>query len=88
MLDRRDFIRRIVGGCVGVALAPSPLLSTADTYLPSAGTYCPLFYANEGLRLLHKTLALSRHIHRTYDDRFQIGDTITIRLPVRFRESS
>lgn len=84
MLNRRDFIRRLVGGGVGIALAPSVLLS-AGTAAPTLSPYCPMWYAKEGLEALGRTLRRSPHIHSIYHDVFPIGDTITIRIPERFR---
>lgn len=86
MLNRRDFIRRVVGGGVGIALAPSVLLpgSTTGTYRFSLSGYYPMFYADESLAYLRRTLANSHRIYRRYDDHYAVGDTIRNRIPEWF----
>lgn len=89
MLNRRDFIRRLVGGGVGIALAPSLLLEANPYDVDIAMTFAPhyddVWFANEALEALSRAFRSSNFAFRRIEDRWPIGDTITIRLPERFR---
>lgn len=95
-MNRRDFLRAL--GFTAAAAVTAPLVSA---FVPmSAAPVVPMFESaplagnvfvtsawvnREALRILRGNMAFASRINRFYDDAFEEGPTIDIRLPERYR---
>lgn len=68
-------------------MPPDPSLPMVAVGSTTLGVYNPIFYANEALLQLEKSLGMAARVHRGYDSERSssgLGDTINIRRPDSF----
>lgn len=92
-MNRRSFLQLLSTGALGAVIAPELDLERLlwvpgqkTIFLPSAtlGTFDPIFYTNEALRILANSLGMCRFFAQHYDGTFPRGDTTAIKIPQRF----